>query len=89
MVAVKQAVERDQPTAIPETLQRLQAAVGVGRIGGPYNDRPLRAGYSSRRRPQFMWYAIQDEARQALALLWPYLGRLKREALAEPRKPRP
>lgn len=65
---------------VPDTLERFHRIVGVGRIGGPYVDRPTRLGFSERRRPSFMWYARRDEAIAAVLLLWPQLGDAKRAA---------
>lgn len=63
---------------VPETLVRFHNAVRVGRIGGPYTDKPTRIGFSPNRRPYFMWYARNSEADAALVALWPELGRAKR-----------
>lgn len=79
MVAVKQTVSRDEAhSGLPDVLVRFAAAVGVGRIGGPYLDRPGRAGFSEARRPQYMWYAKADAAQVAVRRLWLDLGDVKR-----------
>lgn len=54
-----------------EPLERFRAAVGFGRIYGPYgNNHQLHI-------------LRDDEARRTLELLWPYLSRPKREQAEE------
>lgn len=84
MVAIKQSVGSD--AAVPDVLARFQAAVGAGKIGGPYIDRPTRQGFSPNRRPSFTWYAIDAEADLVLARLWPQLGSVKRAQAARVRE---
>lgn len=80
MAAVKQSADG---RGAPATLERLQAAVGLGRVGGPYSDSPTRRGFSPNRRAYFMWYARGHEAEIAIERLWPELGETKRrEALS-------
>lgn len=66
--------------ALPDTLARFHRAVGIGRVGGPYADRPTRKGFSERRRAYFIWYATRAEAIEVAQLLWPQLGAAKRAA---------
>lgn len=70
MIAIKQATSSG---AVPPVLARFAAAVGVGRIGGPYQDRPSARHFSPHRRPAFMWYAMNNEAVAVLQLLQPHL----------------
>lgn len=57
------------------SLLRLHHVVGVGRISGP---RYLKSSWS--KLPQCRWEATSFESAQAvIAMLWPYLGRVKRD----------
>jgi ssDNA-binding Zn-finger/Zn-ribbon topoisomerase 1 len=71
---VRQAT--DDAAVVPEVLIRFRDAVGLGRIHGPER-RPRRE------RPQYVWQAGSFEDCQAvLALLWPWLGTIKRAQAA-------
>ena len=73
-----------------EELERFHAAVGGrGTIGGPYFRKPDQ--YT--RKPQYRWIAYAKMAREAYALIEPYLCSVKRaqaeqalKALEEERK---
>jgi hypothetical protein len=57
-----------------ETLERFEAAVGVGHITGPYD---------TKAQPQYVWQAGSvDPSWMAAQVLWPYLSRPKREQFA-------
>lgn len=56
-----------------DDVERFHRAVGVGSVRGPYQP-------NGPRKPQWAWTAGTDEnVRQCVALLWPYLGKNKRE----------
>jgi hypothetical protein len=62
----------------PECLHRFRAAVGgLGNVTGP---RPPRG---PNRQPTYWWTAGAETARKAIALLWPYLGSVKRAQAQE------
>ncbi len=55
------------------SLERFKRIVGGGRLLGPYPSK--RPGWS----PQMFFNAHNYEAQQAIFLMWPYLGVVKRE----------
>lgn len=54
-----------------EPLERFHAAVGVGRVRGPYQ-------YSTDRQPHFQWGASNMDVLRVIDALWPYLSNVKR-----------
>lgn len=80
-LAVKQATVAGE---VPAVLVRFQSAVGVGRIGGPYVQRPTSRSYNPRQRAAFMWYVANGrDVRSVLSLLLPYLTGVKRAQATE------
>lgn len=64
----------------PEPLARFHAAVGVGRVRGPYG--PYNNGIS--KKPYWTWSAANFEHRQAaIAMMWPWLSERRREQLRD------
>jgi hypothetical protein len=57
---------------IPDTLTRFVAVAGCGKINGPYQYR----GYKT---PRYYWSVTDRDAAYVLRILWPYLGKVKRE----------
>lgn len=55
-----------------EPLERFMAAVGMGKIYGPYR-------VNLRSKPQFRYHARSKNVKQVLALMWPWLSRPKRD----------
>jgi hypothetical protein len=53
-----------------EVLDRFAAAVGAGRVYGPY---------PTKHRPRFMYVATGGEAMSVIAKMWTWLGTVKRE----------
>jgi len=58
----------------PETLLRMRAALGTGRIRGPFR---MASPWS--KLPQYEWNAASfEEVQHSVALIWPWLGPVKR-----------
>ena len=67
--------------ADPEPLERFRAAVGLGRVLGPYQHVPTRGGYLPK--PHWMWATNQyDEIETIAGVLWPWLSGPKRAQFA-------
>ena len=65
-----------------ESVRRFHAAVGVGKVYGPYGHRAATRRDGSPRRPSFIWLAEVEDGAAAARLLLPWLGSEKATAIA-------
>jgi len=68
--ALRSRVSQCDAQGIPEVLRRFRAAVGCGRIDGPTSGE----GYEN----AYKWDAGADDTLRVLAMIWPWLGIVKR-----------
>ena len=75
---VSMSIPQASATAVPETLLRFRAAVGIGTITGP---RIVPSPWS--RLPQYRWQATGRHVVSAAAkVIWPWLGPVKRAEIS-------
>jgi len=65
----------------PRPLERFAAAVGVGKVNGPYGPYP-RKGRANTWKPMYAWQVGGRKAEQVFDLLRPFLSEPKREQYA-------
>jgi hypothetical protein len=72
---VQVIVGQSSSDGVPEVLERLRAAVDLGKINGPY--------YREGQQPHYRWtLGRREDVRTFFTLLWPYLsGPKKQQAL--------
>lgn len=64
-----------------ESVRRFAAAVGVGKVYGPYENLAATRRDGSPRQPGFIWLAEVENADAAARLLLPLVGSEKRTAI--------
>ena len=65
-----------------ESMRRFHAAIGIGKVYGPYEHRAATLRDGCPRKPSFYWIAEIGDADAAARKLLPWLGTEKAEAIA-------
>jgi hypothetical protein len=61
-------------------LDRFCAAVGAGKVGGPYGPYISHtSGKTPGTKPHYVFHAYREEGEKVLRILWPYLSDVKKE----------